>query len=84
MAGQCLQEQRSWLDDLGAAGEGAARSFTPAGDLYAENRVLLMHYTSNGLAPIDNNVLERDIEPFAATEEIWLFSDDPGRAKRAP
>ena len=49
---------------------------------YAQNQWdYLIRYTSNGLAPIDNNVLERDIRPFVTGRKSWLFSDTVAGAK---
>ncbi|MGX1168737.1 hypothetical protein AB7M16_005003 [Bradyrhizobium sp. USDA 372] len=41
----------------------------------------LTRYTSDGLAPIDNNVLERDIRPFCTGRKSWLFSHTVAGAK---
>jgi len=35
----------------------------------------LSRYVEDGQAPIDNNVLERDIRPFCTGRNAWLFSD---------
>lgn len=35
----------------------------------------LSRYVEDGRAPIDNNVLERDIRPFCTGRQAWLFSD---------
>jgi hypothetical protein len=35
----------------------------------------LIRYVDDGTVPIDNNVLERDIRPFATGRRNWLFSD---------
>lgn len=32
-------------------------------------------YTDDGRAPIDNNVIERDIRPFTIGRKAWLFSN---------
>jgi Transposase IS66 family len=46
-------------------------SFTGKAIAYAQNQWdYLIRYTSNGLAPIDNNVLERDIRPFVTPESL--------------
>ena len=41
----------------------------------------LSRYVSDGRAPIDNNVLERDIRPFVIGRKSWLFSDTVDGAK---
>jgi transposase len=41
----------------------------------------LRRYVDDGRAPIDNNVLERDIRPFATARRAWLFSDTVAGAK---
>jgi transposase len=46
-----------------------------------KTRDYLIRYTSNGLAPIGNNVLERDIRPFVTGRKSWLFSDTTAGAK---
>jgi transposase len=35
----------------------------------------LIRYADDGTVPFDNNVLERDIRPFATGRKNWLFSD---------
>ena len=35
----------------------------------------VIRYIDDGRAPIDNNVIERDIRPFAIGRKAWLFSD---------
>jgi transposase len=71
---------KTWLDDL--APKVLPESFTGKAISYAQNQwVYLIRYTSNGLAPIDNNVLERDIRPFVTGRKSWLFSDTVAGAK---
>ena len=41
----------------------------------------LSRYVSDGRAPVDNNVIERDIRPFCTGRESWLFSDSVAGAK---
>jgi transposase len=36
---------------------------------------ILERYVTDGRAPIDNNVIERDIRPFTTGRKNWLFSD---------
>jgi transposase len=33
-----------------------------------------------GSSPADNNIVERDIRPFATARRSWLFSDTPAGA----
>lgn len=71
---------KTWLDDL--APKVLPESFTGRAISYAQNQWdYLIRYTSNGLAPIDNNVLERDIRPFVTGRKSWLFSDTVAGAK---
>lgn len=35
----------------------------------------LVRYIDDGRAPIDNNVIERDIRPYTTGRKAWLFSD---------
>ncbi|KVU30230.1 IS66 family transposase [Burkholderia ubonensis] len=41
----------------------------------------LICYVDDGRLPIDNNVIERDIRPFATARKSWLFSDTVAGAK---
>jgi transposase len=41
----------------------------------------LSRYVIDGRAPVDNNILERDIRPFATARNSWLFSDTVAGAK---
>ncbi|WP_408242674.1 MULTISPECIES: IS66 family transposase [Paraburkholderia] len=41
----------------------------------------LSRYVIDGRAPVDNNILERDIRPFATARHSWLFSDTVAGAK---
>lgn len=71
---------RKWLDDI-------APKLLPKGKLgkaisYTRNQWdHLIRYAENGQAPIDNNLLERDIRPFCTGRNSWLFSDTPAGAK---
>lgn len=71
---------RKWLDDI-------EPKVLPKGKLgkavsYARNQWdYLIRYVENGNAPIDNNLLERDIRPFCTGRNSWLFSDTPAGAK---
>ncbi|WP_414056258.1 IS66 family transposase [Paraburkholderia hospita] len=41
----------------------------------------LGRYVNDGRAPVDNNVIERDIRPFCTGRFSWLFSDTIAGAK---
>ena len=41
----------------------------------------LSRYVSDGHAPLDNNVMERDIRPFCTGRKSWLFHDTVAGAK---
>jgi transposase len=41
----------------------------------------LSRYVTDGRVGVDNNVLERDIRPFATSRRSWLFSDTVDGAK---
>jgi len=71
---------KTWLDEL--APKVLPGSFTGKAIAYAQNQWdYLIRYTRNGLAPIDNNILERDIRPFVTGRKSWLFSDTVAGAK---
>ena len=65
---------KKWLDDQ--APKVLPESLTGKAISYARNQwEYLTRYVHDGLAPIDNNVLERDIRPFVTGRKSWLFSD---------
>jgi len=77
---RCLAGTGIPPDDL--APKVLPESFTGKAISYAQNQWdYLIRYTSNGLAPIDNNLLERDIRPFVTGRKSWLFSDTVAGAK---
>ena len=41
----------------------------------------LIRYLDDGLIPIDNNLTENAIRPFAVGRRNWLFSDTPRGAR---
>jgi transposase len=41
----------------------------------------LIRYVDDGRAPIDNNLIERDIRPFTTGRKNWLFSDTVAGAR---
>ena len=63
-------------------GRARNQSLIPARHLSDRvNELAGWYYTTDGLAPIDNNVLERDIRPFCTGRKSWLFSDTVAGAK---
>jgi hypothetical protein len=71
---------KTWLDDL--APKVLPESYTGKAISYAQSQWdYLIRYTCDGLAPIDNNILERDIRPFVTGRKSWLFSDTVAGAK---
>jgi transposase len=71
---------KAWLDDM--APKVLPESLTGEAISYAQNQwKYLTGYVRNGLAPIDNNLLERDIRPFVTGRKSWLFSDTVAGAK---
>lgn len=71
---------KKWLDDQ--APKVLPESLTGKAISYARNQwEYLTRYVHDGLAPIDNNVLERDIRPFVTGRKSWLFSDTVAGAK---
>ncbi len=41
----------------------------------------LVRYIDDARAPIDNNLMERDIQPFTTGRKAWLFSNTVAGAK---
>ena len=41
----------------------------------------ITRYIEDGAAPIDNNIIERDIRPFVTGRKNWMFSDTVAGAK---
>lgn len=41
----------------------------------------ITRYLDDGAAPIDNNIIERDIRPFVTGRKNWMFSDTVAGAK---
>ncbi|PRE10913.1 IS66 family transposase [Burkholderia multivorans] len=69
-----------WLDEQ--ASQVLPESLTGKAISYARNQwAYLRRYVEDGHAPIDNNVLERDIRPFTTGRKAWLFSDTVAGAK---
>jgi transposase len=71
---------KTWLDDI--APKVLPKSKLGKAISYARNQGdYLIRYTGDGHAPIDNNLLERDIRPFCTGRKSWLFSDTTAGAK---
>jgi hypothetical protein len=64
---------KTWLDEHAAT--VLPKSLLGAAIAYARNQwSYLSRYTDDGNAPIDNNLIERDIRPFTTGRKNWLFS----------
>lgn len=75
-----LDALRLWLDEQ--APQVLPESLTGKAISYARNQWdYLRRYVDDGHAPIDNNVIERDIRPFTTGRKAWLFSDTVAGAK---
>jgi transposase len=71
---------RKWLDEQ--AGQVLPGSLTGKAIAYTQNQwEYLIRYADDGCAPIDNNLLERDIRVFVTGRKNWLFSDTVAGAK---
>ncbi|CAM2161955.1 hypothetical protein PSAC2689_100197 [Paraburkholderia sacchari] len=69
-----LEAFKVWLDEL--APEVLLESLLGKAIAYTRNQwQYLSRYVTDGCAPIDNNVCEHDIRPFANSRKSWLFSD---------
>jgi transposase len=75
-----LEAFKIWLDEQ--APQALPESLTGKAISYTRNQwEYLRRYVEDGHAPIDNNVLERDIRPFTTGRKAWLFSDTIAGAK---
>lgn len=75
-----LNALKAWLDDL--APQTLPKSLLGKAIAYARNQwEYLSRYVTDGRAPVDNNVIERDIRPFCTGRKSWLFSDSVAGAK---
>lgn len=75
-----LEAFKAWLDE--PAPKVAPQSLLGKAIAYTRNQwEYLSRYVTDGRAPIDNNVCERDIRPFATSRKSWLFSDTVDGAK---
>lgn len=69
-----LESFKAWLDEL--APKVTPQSLLGKAIAYTRNQwEYLGRYVTDGRSPIDNNVIERDIRPFATSRKSWLFSD---------
>lgn len=69
-----LKELRAWLDQHEP--KVLPDSVLSNAIRYTQNQwEFLERYASNGLAPIDNNIVERDIRKFVIGRNAWLFCD---------
>jgi hypothetical protein len=75
-----LNALKAWLDEL--APLTLPKSLLGKAVAYACNQwEYLSRYVTDGRAPVDNNVIERDIRPFCDWRKSWLFSDSVAGAK---
>src|SRR5471032_630910 len=75
-----LESFRKWLDEL--APQILPESLLGKAISYTRNQwTYLSRYVNDGRAPIDNNVIERDIRPFCTGRSSWMFSDTVAGAK---
>jgi transposase len=75
-----LDAFKTWLDEQ--APQVLPESLTGKAVSYTRNQwEYLRRYVEDGHAPVDNNVLERDIRPFTTGRKAWLFSDTVAGAK---
>lgn len=71
---------KAWLDEL--APKVLPQSLLGEAIDYCRRQwQYLIRYIDDGRLPIDNNVIERDIRPFATARKSWLFSDTVAGAK---
>ena len=75
-----LESLRKWLDEQ--APQILPESLLGKAISYTRNQwKYLSRYVNAGRAPIDNNVIERDIRPFCTGRSSWLFSDTVAGAR---
>ena len=71
---------KAWLDEL--APKVLPKSLFGEAVGYCRRQwQYLIRYVDDGRSPVDNNVIERDIRPFATARKSWLFSDTVAGAK---
>lgn len=75
-----LNSFKEWLDEL--APKVLPESLLGKAISYTRNQwEYLSRYVTDGRAPVDNNVIERDIRPFCTGRKSWLFSNSVAGAK---
>lgn len=75
-----LASLKAWLDEQ--APQILPESLLGKAISYTRNQwVYLSRYVTDGRAPVDNNVIERDIRPFCTGRKAWLFADTVAGAK---
>lgn len=75
-----LNAFKEWLDEL--APKVLPESLLGKAISYTRNQwEYLSRYVTDGRAPVDNNVIERDIRPFCTGRKSWLFSNSVAGAK---
>jgi transposase len=75
-----LEAFKTWLDTQ--APQILPESLLGKAISYTRNQWdYLSRYVIDGRAAVDNNILERDIRPFATARNSWLFSDTVAGAK---
>lgn len=75
-----LNAFKAWLDKL--APQTLPKSLLGKAIAYTLNQwEYLSRYVADGRAPVDNNVIERDIRPFCTGRKSWLFSDSVAGAR---
>ena len=75
-----LTSLKAWLDEQ--APQVLPESLLGKAISYTRNQwVYLSRYVTDGRAPVDNNVIERDIRPFCTGRKAWLFADTIAGAK---
>ena len=75
-----LDAFKVWLDEL--APLTLPKSLLGKAIAYTRNQwQYLNRFVRDGRAPVDNNVIERDIRPFCTGRKSWLFSDSVAGAK---
>jgi transposase len=68
-----LAALKTWLDEQAA--KILPKSLLGEAVTYARNQwIYLSRYADDGNAPIDNNLIERDVRPFTTGRKNWMFS----------
>jgi hypothetical protein len=75
-----LASLKAWLDEQ--APQVLPESLLGKAISYTRNQWdYLSRFVTDGRAPVDNNVIERDIRPFCTGRKAWLFADTVAGAK---